>query len=288
VDVAADAANTATSHTLIDRARYGIYPPGSTFKMVTAMAALRKNPQLASQPFICKLLPDGRVGNFVKGWGRPIRDDPTDRAPHGAVNLEKGIVVSCNAYFAQLGAYAVGPEALLETAKALGISVARPNTPKQLKDALPQAAYGQGQVVATPFQMARVAATLANGGAMQEGHWVIGESNSRRSQPARVLEPNLAAVLGRAMRRVVTEGTGARYLAGVSPPIAGKTGTAEVQDKGSHSWFIGYAPYETQTGRRIAFGVIVEHGGYGGRLAAPAAGEIVQAAAQLGVLRQQP
>jgi cell division protein FtsW (lipid II flippase) len=290
VNLAADAADTGTttSHTLIDRARYGIYPPGSTFKMVTAMAALRKNPQLAGQAFTCKLLPDGRVGNFVKGWGRPIRDDPTDRSPHGAVNLERGIVVSCNAYFAQLGAYAVGPEALLETAKALGISVARPNTPKQLKDALPQAAYGQGQVVATPFQMARVAATLANGGAMQEGHWVIGESNTRRSQPARVLEPNLAALLGRAMRRVVTEGTAARYLAGVSPPIAGKTGTAEVQDKGSHSWFIGYAPYETQTGRRIAFGVIVEHGGYGGRLAAPAAGEIVQAAAQLGVLRQQP
>jgi penicillin-binding protein 2 len=89
------------------------------------------------------------------------------------------------------------------------------------------------------------------------------------------------------MRRVVTEGTGARYLAGVLPPIAGKTGTAEVQDKGSHSWFIGYAPYETAAagGRRIAFGVVVEHGGYGGRLAAPAAGEIVQAASQLGILK---
>jgi cell division protein FtsW (lipid II flippase) len=270
--------------TLIDRARYGIYPPGSTFKMVTATAALRKSPQLASQAFTCKLLPDGRVGNFVKGWGRPVRDDPTDRSPHGDVSLEKGIVVSCNAYFAQLGTYAVGPEALLETAKAFGISVARPNTVKQLKDALPQASYGQGQVVATPFQMARVAATIAAGGTTPEGRWVIGNGNTRQGSSTRVLEPPMAIFLGRAMRRVVTEGTGARYLAGVSPAIAGKTGTAEVQDKGSHSWFIGYAPYETPAGRKIAFGVLVEHGGYGGRLAAPAAGEIVQAAAQLGII----
>jgi cell division protein FtsW (lipid II flippase) len=268
---------------LIDRARYGLYPPGSTFKIVTAMAALRKSPQLASQAYTCRLLPDGRVGNYVKGWGKPVRDDPTDKEPHGEVSLEKGIVVSCNAYFAQLGTYAVGADELLGTARALGISVARPNTAQQLRDALPQASYGQGQVVATPFQMARVAATVADGGAMPEGRWVQGTANTRRSQPVRVLEPPLAQMLGRAMRRVVTEGTGARYLAGVSPAVAGKTGTAEVQDKGSHSWFIGYAPYET-AGRRIAFGVIIEHGGYGGRLAAPAAGEIVQAAAQLGIL----
>jgi cell division protein FtsI/penicillin-binding protein 2 len=273
--------------TLIDRARYGVYPPGSTFKIVTAMAALRKNPQLASQTFACKLLSENRVGNYVKGWGKPIRDDPTDRTPHGDVDLEKGIVVSCNAYFAQLATYAVGADELLATAKALGISVARPNTARQLKDALPQAAYGQGQVVATPFQMARVAAAVADGGASPEGHWVQGAGNTRQGQPVRVLEPDLARLLGRAMRRVVTEGTGARYLAGVLPPIAGKTGTAEVKDKGSHSWFIGYAPYEAAAapGRRIAFGVIVEHGGYGGRLAAPAAGEIVQAASQLGILK---
>jgi cell division protein FtsW (lipid II flippase) len=272
--------------TLIDRARYGIYPPGSTFKMVTAMAALRKDPGLARQAYACRLLQDGRVGNNVRGWGRPVRDDPTDKSPHGDVDLEKGIVVSCNAYFAQLGTYGVGPDGLLATADELGIAVARPNTPKQLKDALPQASYGQGQVVATPFQMARVAATLAAGGASPEGRWVLGQGNSRQAAPKRILEPALTAVLGRAMRRVVTEGTAARYLSGITPAIAGKTGTAEVKDKGSHSWFIGYAPYETAAGRKIAFGVIVEHGGYGGRLAAPAAGEIVQAAAQLGILRQ--
>lgn len=270
---------------LIDRARYGIYPPGSTFKMVTAMAALRKDPQIPERSFLCQALPDGRVGNRVRGWGRPIRDDPTDHVPHGDVRLQEGIVVSCNAYFAQLGTYAVGAEPLLETAKALGISVASPNTADQLKEALTQASYGQGQVVATPFQMARVAATLAARGSMPEGRWILDESNTRRAEPVRILESDLAALLNRAMRQVVTGGTAARFLSGIQPAIAGKTGTAEVKDKGSHSWFIGFAPYEAAGGKRIAFGVIVEHGGYGGQLAAPAAGEIVQEAAALGLIQ---
>jgi cell division protein FtsW (lipid II flippase) len=272
---------------LIDRARYGIYPPGSTFKVVTAMAALRKDPGLAAKTFECKQLSQGRVGNYVRGFGKAIRDDPTDREPHGQVNLNKGLVVSCNAFFAQLGTYEVGSEALLETAKKLGISVAKPNTVEQLKPVMPQASYGQGQVVATPLQMVRVAATLANGGDMPEGRWVIDESNTRRAAPVPVLTADLARSLAGSLRRVVTEGTGARYLAGVQPAIAGKTGTAEVKDKGSHSWFIGFAPYDVQTGRKIAFGVIIEHGGYGGRLAAPAAGEIVRTAAELGDLRAQ-
>ena len=73
------------------------------------------------------------------------------------------MVVSCNAYFAQLATYKVGAPALLDTANLLGISVANPPTAAKLRDALPQAGYGQGQVVATPFQMARVAATVAGG-----------------------------------------------------------------------------------------------------------------------------
>ncbi|HEX9940879.1 MAG TPA: FtsW/RodA/SpoVE family cell cycle protein [Thermoanaerobaculia bacterium] len=272
-----------TASPLFDRARYGIYPPGSTFKLVTAMAALRKDPELAHRLFVCRALPGGRVGNFVRRGA--VRDDPIDKTPHGQVNLEKGIIVSCNAFFAQLGTYAVSAEPLFETAQALGISVARPNTAEQLKEALPQASYGQGQVVATPFQMTRVAATMADLGAMPEGRWVIDESNTRRAKPVRILASGPARLLARAMRRVVTEGTAARFLASVQPAIAGKTGTAELEDKASHSWFIGFAPYEAQGGRRIAFGVVVEHGGYGGRLAAPAAGEIVQAAAAMGIIQ---
>jgi cell division protein FtsW (lipid II flippase) len=273
---------------VLDRARYGIYPPGSTFKIVTAMAALRKDPAVAGVAFECLPLGGGRVGNRVRGWGRAIRDDPIVTNPHGRVNLEKGIRQSCNAYFAQLGTYEVGPGPLLETARLLGIAVASPNTPEQLADALPQAAYGQGQVVATPLQMARVAAAVANGGTAPEPRWTADESVSPRGDPVAVLPPEPAALLARAMRSVVTSGTAASYLGGIRPPMAGKTGTAEVQGKKSHSWFIGFAPYGVASPavRTVAVAVIVEHGGYGGRLAAPAAGEIVRKAAALGLFKR--
>jgi cell division protein FtsW (lipid II flippase) len=274
-----------TRPALIDRARYGVYPPGSTFKLVTSMAALRKDPGLARKPFFCQPLPGGRVGNRVRGWGRPIRDDPTDTVPHGEVNLEKGLVVSCNAYFAQLGTYEVGAEDLLQTAQLLGITVARPNTPETLEDALPQASYGQGQVIATPFQMARVAATVARGGSMPQGRRVLDDSEPQKEEPVPVLSPESTALLARSMREVVTRGTAARILGGIAPAVAGKTGTAEVQGKRSHSWFVGYAPFGGDSGsRKLAFAVIVEHGGYGGRLAAQASGEIVRAAAALGLI----
>ena len=87
---------------LLDRARYGLYPPGSTFKLLVAGAALRSVPAAPSETFACVRLPDGRVGNYVTGSTRPVRDDPMDTAPHGQVDLRHGLVVSCNAYFAQL------------------------------------------------------------------------------------------------------------------------------------------------------------------------------------------
>ncbi len=177
-------------------------------------------------------------------------------------------------------------ENLLETAQLFGITTARPNTPEQLKDALPQASYGQGQVTATPFQMARVAATVARGGTMPEGRWILDASNTRQAEPQAILSASSTGFLARSMRDVVTRGTASRILGGILPPIAGKTGTAEVRGKASHSWFLGFAPMggAEDGGRRIAFAVIVEHGGYGGRLAAQASGEIVQAAARLGLL----
>ena len=112
----------------LDRARFGLYPPGSTFKVVTAMAALRKDPNLVRKTYDCVRLPDGRVGQVLKGSKRPIRDDVQDSEPHGTVDMEKGIVVSCNAFFAQLGAYDVGAEPLWTTANLLGILSATPNT----------------------------------------------------------------------------------------------------------------------------------------------------------------
>jgi cell division protein FtsW (lipid II flippase)/cell division protein FtsI/penicillin-binding protein 2 len=270
---------------LLDRARYGLYPPGSTFKVVTAIAALRKNPLLAQTTYQCTRLPDGRVGSFIKGSNRPIRDDVQDKSPHGTVNLERGVTISCNAYFAQLGTYDVGADALWETAHLLGIATAAPDTAKQLRKSLPQSSYGQGQVVASPFQLARVAATVANGGLMPYGRWVTDETNERLKEPLPILAPALAGTLGRYMRAVVTSGTG-RKAGGAALPIAGKTGTAELADAPSHAWFIGYAPYGPAA-HRIAFAVLVENGQYGGAFAAPAAAELVSAAAKLGMIGGQ-
>jgi cell division protein FtsI/penicillin-binding protein 2 len=266
----------------LDRARYGLYPPGSTFKVVTAMAALRKDPALTHKTYQCIRLPDGRVGNYMNGSKRPIRDDIEDKNPHGTVDMERGIVVSCNAYFAQLGTYDVGAEALLGAANLLGIAVASPGTAAQLRRSLPQSSYGQGQVVASPFQLARVAATVANGGAMPQGRWITDENNVRTAEPQPVLDASAALTLAKFMREVVTSGTG-RRAAAASVPIAGKTGTAELADAPSHAWFIGYAPYGPGA-RKIAFSVLVENGVYGGTAAAPAGAEIVDAAAKLGLI----
>jgi cell division protein FtsI/penicillin-binding protein 2/cell division protein FtsW (lipid II flippase) len=267
----------------LDRARYGLYPPGSTFKVVTAMAALRKNAELAHKQYQCKRLPDGRVGNYIKGSKRPIRDDVQDKNPHGTLDLEHGLVVSCNAYFAQLGTYDVGADALHDTATLLGIAAASPDTAGELKKALPQSSYGQGEVVASPLQMARVAATVANGGAMPQGRWITDETNGRTAPPSIILPADAAATLGRFMREVVTGGTGRRAGA-ASVAIAGKTGTAELADAPSHAWFIGFAPYGPAP-RKIAFSVLVENGVYGGTAAAPAATEIVNAAVKLGLIQ---
>jgi peptidoglycan glycosyltransferase len=259
---------------LLDRARYGLYPPGSTFKIVTAMAALRKDPALTKATYECRALPDGRIGNYVKGWGRPIRDDVADKSPHGTVDMRKGTVVSCNAYYAQLGTYKVGPEALKKTADLLGISTGN------LKDAMPQASYGQGQVVASPFQLARAAAAIAAHGQMPYGRWITDETNARIEPPVQILDATLARTLSDYMRAVVTSGTG--RAAGTAPvAVAGKTGTAELERKPSHAWFIGFAPYGAP---RIAFAVLVENGQYGGSAAAPIARDIVAAAAELGLL----
>ncbi|MBL8173579.1 MAG: FtsW/RodA/SpoVE family cell cycle protein [Bryobacterales bacterium] len=254
---------------VLDRARYGLYPPGSSFKVVTSIAALRKNPALLEQRHACARLPDGRVGATIKGQRRPIRDDVMDRQPHGNIALPQALVVSCNAYFAQLGTYDVGPQDLFDTATLFGISVARPNTAQELGLYIHQAAYGQAEVVATPFQMARVAATIANNGEMPYGRWILDESNPRKEAPRRVLSEELAAEIGKAMRGVVTQGTGrAANAAGLA--MHGKTGTAEIAKKPSHAWFIGYEG-------KTAFAVIVENGQYGGRAAAPIAAEVMAA-----------
>jgi penicillin-binding protein A len=82
----------------------------------------------------------------------------------------------------------------------------------------------------------------------------------------------------------VTEGTGRTAMAGSPVSFAGKTGTAQMDAGPPHSWFTGFAPYDRAPAHRLAFAVLVEHGGYGARVAAPIAREIIEAAKELGLL----
>ena len=273
-------AGAETPPHLLDRARYGLYPPGSVFKLITAGAALGHAPAHLLPSFTCERLEDGRVGARLPGLGRPIRDDVLDREPHGRVDLRRGIVVSCNAYFAQLAQY-IGAAPIETTASAAGIHAASQPVTANLRRTLPYAGYGQGEVLASPLRMARAVAAIAHDGTMRDAPIVRAGSQPGTSTPW--IAPPSAALLRSAMRDVVTSGTG-RALAGHAVPIAGKTGTAEVTGAASHSWFVGFAPASGQ-GRRIAFAVIVENAGYGGRAAASLAGDIVAAARASGAIK---
>jgi cell division protein FtsI/penicillin-binding protein 2/cell division protein FtsW (lipid II flippase) len=265
---------------LLDRARYGQYPPGSTFKLVTAIAALRKDPELARARYRCSGLGHGRVGARIAGWNRPVRDDAGDPA-HGSPDMARALAVSCNAYFAQLGVLGTGAEVMYDTARALELPA---GDAKEWKNVVPFAAIGQGPVLVTPFKLARVSATIASGGMLPQGRWLLGEANTRTEPPRRFISEEQARFLAAAMRAVVTSGTGRSAMSGLDVQVAGKTGTAQVEGAAPHSWFTGFAPFDALPDRRIAFAVVVEHGGYGARAAAPVARDIVAAARDLGII----
>jgi cell division protein FtsW (lipid II flippase) len=261
----------------LDRVRYGTYPPGSTFKLVTAAAVLALRPDLGTSRHTCALLPDGRVGARLPGVSRPVRDDALDRRPHGHIGLDEALQVSCNAYFAQLGRQ-LGPAALLEMASRFQIEVARPNTVHDLQPQLPYASFGQGEATVRPMRLLAVTAAIAAGGDLAEPRWIADPAPSARPVTS-ILPADAARRLARDMGLAVANGTG-RSVAHVRPAIAGKTGTAEIDGRPSHAWFTGFAP-ASGPGRRLAFVVLVEGGGYGGRSAAPIAGQIVEGAREL-------
>ncbi len=258
----------------LDLARFGEFPPGSAFKLVTAIAALRRDPALASKRYECVRLPDGRVGSRVRG--RIIRDDLQDKTPHGSIDLRAALVHSCNGFFSQLGTYDVGAESLLATAQLFNIDVARPNTAGNLDADLPQAAYGQAQVLVTPLRLARVAGAIAAGGRLAPLCTRIAPAENAGTSRT-ILDPALAQSLQTALRLAVTSGTG-RAAAASPETIAGKTGTAEVAKAPSHAWFAGYAPADGPADQRIAFAILVANGRYGGRAAAPFAPVLVNTA----------
>jgi len=279
---AAPEGNADDADVWMDRARYGAYPPGSTFKLLVALAALRDG--LDGARYTCARLPDGRVGTHISGWTRPVRDDVLDTRPHGTIDMRDGLVHSCNAYFAQL-AVSLGPEPLARLASRSKISLTRSGgSVQRVRDALPQIGYGQAEVVASPLRMAALTGAVAADGLLRAPY--VEEESGRISTVESLGDPAAARRLGSYMRDVVVNGP-ARSLRSHRWPIAGKTGTAEVARRDSHGWFVGFAPYGPVSDRakkRIAFAIVIEHAGYGSVTAAPAAGEIVNAAALAGLI----
>lgn len=241
------------------RALEGRYPPGSTFKVVTATAALRGDPSIDR---IVDCPPELPFGD------RPLRNAGGGGA--GPIPLVQAMAVSCNTAFANLAAEA-GREALAEAAGTFGFDAAYdvglpsrgarfpvPESPAELA----QAAIGQGRVEASPLHMATVAAAAATG-AWRSPRLVGGGDVEERPLPDGV-QPALAALL----RAAVEDGTG---RAADRPGVHGKTGTAEFgagEALASHAWFIGWRD-------DLAFAVVVEGGGGGGAVAAPVAGHFL-------------
>jgi peptidoglycan glycosyltransferase len=128
--------------------------------------------------------------------------------------------------------------------------------------------------------MATVAGIVAADGLLRQPY--IEQEAKREATLEPVVDRAAARRLATYMRDVVLTGTG-RSLRSHAVAIAGKTGTAEVSARDSHSWFVGFAPYGAAK-KRIAFSIVIEHAGYGGITAAPAAGEIVSAAVAAGVI----
>jgi cell division protein FtsI/penicillin-binding protein 2 len=227
-----DAADAAGSVALTGR-----FPPGSTFKIVTALAGIEQAGLSADAPVACPA--QTLIG------GRPVPN--ADRIDLGTVPLTRAFARSCNTTFATIGA-GLAPDALTTAALQLGLGAdfavptlttitgAVPPAPDVVQRA--EDAFGQGQVLASPFGMALVAATVARGAP------VVPQLVSGR--PTEVLAPatapdTVALEQVRAMMRaVVTAGTASR-LVGMGE-VRGKTGTAESTNDGSraHGWFVGY------------------------------------------------
>jgi peptidoglycan glycosyltransferase len=119
---------------------------------------------------------------------------------------------------------------------------------------------------------------------MPYGRWITDGNNPRQQPPQSILAPQQATLIGDYMRDAVTSGTGrAAQLADL--PVAGKTGTAELEHAASHAWFIGFAPYGGV--RKLAFAVLIENGQYGGTAAAPLAAELMKEAKTMGYFERQ-
>lgn len=268
---------------LINRGTQGLYAPGSTFKVITSAAALKKNVATPDTMFNgpAKLFVDGGlVTNFA---------DQT----YGRLSMRSAFAKSTNTIFAQIG-LSVGAQDLVAQATDFGFGSRIPfDLPVQKSLTAPPSdmdstmlawtAVGQGKSLATPLQMALVAAAVAENGRVPSPFLVTEARDYRgnllykhESDPWRqAMEPAVADTIRDMMVQVVESGTGVSAQV-PDVKVAGKTGTAETGDGSpSHAWFIGFAPANDP---KIAVAVLVENGGLGGRVAAPIARAIIKTA----------
>ena len=250
-----------------NRALSGTYPPGSSMKVVTASAALDTGEVKPSTTVTGPAEYKG-VRNFESG-------------EFGSIPFSVATQNSVNTAFAQV-AEDLGAKTMSKYAEAFGFNLepsmpldaATPSYPfpENLTD-LMWSSIGQAQVLASPLQMATVAATVANDGERMEPRILMVRSAHRR---ARHVAQGGARQMTELMELVVTGGTGTAANLG-SPTVAGKTGTAEVSVDGgikNHAWFVCFTPSNKP---KIAVAVVSEFGGVGGQVAAPLARQILQA-----------
>ena len=278
---------------LKDRASRESYPPGSTFKVITAAAAIESGIAGPDTTFAnpTELELPGSTA-VIRNFAGTLCGD-TDQ-----VSLREAFRRSCNTVFGQL-AMDLGGSRLVQQAEAFGFNREIPFEWETLTGFFPstgefsadlpavaQSGLGQRDVQATPLLMAMVAATIANGGDQMEPFMVARISDAageivEEHQPsvwAKPVSPATADVVAGMMEQVVASGTGTRAaVSGVR--VAGKTGTAETEISPPHAWFIGFAPLENPS---IALAVVVEEGGNagenatGGSVAAPIAQQLFE------------
>lgn len=263
---------SATEAPMFNRALQGLYPPGSTWKLVVLAAALETGivePQTVLQDAPTAII-DGTVIRNAGGRAR------------GALNLTEALAYSSNVIFARM-ATQIGPQALRLMAQAMGIgsdynlplAMARGSMGKLESNAdLAAAAIGQGEVLVTPLEMALAAAAIANGGFYVSPRIVLdakAPGSGDEIGPRRIMSSETAALLQQGMRAATAYGTAAG--AADSTLLAGKTGTAENPHGAPHAWFVGFAPAAQPS---FVLVVVVENGGSGANVAAPIADAIVK------------
>ncbi len=259
-------------HPLVMRPVQGLYAPGSTFKVVTASAALDTGTATGDTVYTDngQLTVDGHV---IVENNRP--DDSIDQW-----TLADGIAFSLNVVLAQVGLQ-IGADTLTRYAEAFGFGdeipfelpvsrtqIAGSRDFLQTQAALADTAFGQGQLLATPLQMAMIAAAIANGGIEMQPYLVdavLNPDGTVRDQTnpqvwRRPVSESTASAMQALMINAVTNG----YVSGAAISgmvVGGKTGTAEVgEGEEPHAWFIGFAGVDSP---RYAVAVVLEHGGTG-------------------------